>query len=1429
MFLRRLFSVGSAALVLAGAILANVFLPFLQPQIQQVQAQEQVLALGNSRIGPNEAQVNPPISDKVAGLPVVILLQATQPGYWESKIQSYGSATPLVIRITEVNVKNAHLDWGAIGRNLGAVLVQTGKQDSIVVFGNELNNLDREWLSRTAPSSPAEVSPQEVIVAAQNYAQMYEAFELGVTQGAGEGARVAPAPPDMANPMYPWRDWVTPILPSYSGANTVVMNVYEKAEATIDSQISGYQELLTQGSVVKSPDFLTEVGIDPAITDLTQHVQFLNTYQPPGLGAATLVPNHCRAGGWGNGANLDDWLFYVRGQLYDKDGNLVDPGTCGKNTVVASGNPVFLYPDPNAELSNFQAELDMYLANSQAYCAPPQIFWPTYPENQSPPVVIGGNTIGPGDYPPVAVQETTSLQSLSFPLFRSDQGGVSVESDLSRVEPDQTLADAIRQNSRVDSAPQFYLSTPKTQCTSAARYLQQVRNLCIQDGFDVTDVNNPELTDCGANLSVKLINGEYKTLLQLSSNEYLPNENVCQNYSLDDLPKNTPRAQAVQAITPYTPKVFKMGFYVQHSMLSGTQDQGFWGNTMLNNMEQLVAWFTGRTLGPGIPEPQERVDVIPIWYHAGLTASEYDTNQLTPYSIDLRDYSTDASIQVKDFDPVLRTSLKNVAQQTGSEIDPRTTEVAVPLKDPSNYAGPLWQTYAFVLPQHVQDEIALRRLQVVYQNYYLLQFMRDSYFGVAHLLPRQTLADGLGSDIITKLRLDEENFWKTDQYVLPFACVVGAGGPTDPAFQACARFRETTASTVGFDGLPLSQTYAEIGSGFPEPVAISQREQLDLLKKSLVARINAGVQVTEAYQPDQVNRLSGPNSVREIGAGCQVDQANIRRGIEGTANTITSSALQPLDAPDEEPATPRTFVTDLVNNITAKVWGARSEKGDPHLTNRTTSSYLILPDEALAIETLQSYVAGMFLSPEMYQHILSGESETYPFAEEWEQLMQNADMTDAAELKLSSFLRTSGPARSVVGEEDGFILAKTVNYAPLDCEVVDGVTICQCGDRVGEGPPIWYTLAEFEALPQRTTTCQEYEEVDRRVVNVLGNQQGKTPDTGISVPGNTLALGEYLRRLAFTPAHLQKNAVYTGLEDFYRGLSEQATGKPFFAGLSDYFTTLINGISDLYKPKSGQQCNALYVSHSEAQQMAEPMLTLLQNKAFAQHMATSVFGSGKRRIFDSCGGNPSCMQFITDTLVSTPICDGQTYINPLLAYGIAMNEETNGLKEGNGWHFGCNTTAFTQYNSGAQYSGKACTTKTASGTEVINPLLVAEFSQFTNQQIVNQCVDVPGGGDADPAARRNNTPEDGFACFISVSHYLCSVGRNDAQALTAYGYIAAEGASPITPVNRIDDFTTLASRQLGKTLPDTSANREAIRLLNQYSLTLKQRLNSCGS
>src|SRR5690606_16423084 len=128
----------------------------------------------------------------------------------------------------------------------------------------------------------------------------------------------------------------------------------------------------------------------------------------------------------------------------------------------------------------------------------------------------------------------------------------------------------------------------------------------------------------------------------------------------------------------------------------------------------------------------------------------------------------------------------------------------------------------------------------------------------------------------------------------------------------------------------------------------------------------------------------GPLSKRFIGT-CAVDQDNTKYGVQETSTGIGQDAIQPLGESDDEERAP---MSGFVNLIRAKIIGGLRLGETKFQNDRTSRTYIILPDESMDIEIMQSYLAPMFLSPEMYESLMSGENTQFPFLEEWLQRLQ---------------------------------------------------------------------------------------------------------------------------------------------------------------------------------------------------------------------------------------------------------------------------------------------------------------------------------------------------------------------------------------------------------------------------------------------------------
>jgi hypothetical protein len=1024
--------------------------------------------------------------------------------------------------------------------------------------------------------------------------------------------------------------------------------------------------------------------------------------------------------------------------------------------------PLFIFPQ-TTDINEWRK----YLANTHAYCAPTQVNWPklegtgptlvrciSAPQSSIDPLETGRaddgspTMCGPGEYPVVEYQEQYNLTNVSFPLFRDQDGDISIESDLSRVDPNMTIVDALRDDRRSDYAPQFYLSSPQLQCLNAVRYVKYVNDLCQEYEKDPTK--------CPA-----------KDKIYLADNKEMPweqaegflTEERCENFT-EELENDTLTAQLVRSVTPQTPRVFKMGFLVQHNIMFDSKHPL---KTAQYLMKMLAAWLTD---DPDIPDPRmgEKMTVVPVWYQSGITTSEYTPDQVRSYPID--------------------------------PTNPKETEEVNINND--NFSGPLWKTYQPVLPLETQKRIFSEKATIVKEFYRLIQEFEK--------------ITGPFQDYTVKFRNKE--------YVAP-------GILYCDGWQCLPCTRNGSAAECSPEELQyLNDFVASFPEDYQEKLRTSggttlNRDFIRGLHTLIVARLNSGIQKTWPYTrgsaPFADQAGFGPFSAPVFNPvevpGCHIDQENKTLGESEQSSSLAYDALQKLetdpepgDPPKPEPFVPANLISTITNVFTGKIfWTSRDARENQY---HTSHSYLILPDEAIDIDVAQAYITPMFLSPEMYESIMKGENEIYP----WKETNPDADY-------LSVHMRTSGYERQYFSEEKGYAKykEKTTVYA---CTPIPGGSIaapcsCNTGQIIGtsEREQDWeeYPTTKTGQDPQAPYCIQtSYELVEKSTVRVQGNQEGTDPETNIEVPGKTTALHEFLRRMAFTPHYLIQQ--YEGLEKFYGGsgsklLQEELTG----AELSEYFKTLITYLKETFKEAPAGLCNALYLSKADADAYGALMREMFASEDFVQYLR-----DGKNpSLLDKCGSN-SCIDFLSVTAANTPVGNGKLYLNPLVLLAVAL-EENGRSREGIAWHYSCNTTAYTKYDLAAKYDGLACTVKTGSGNTVMNPVLVARTNQqfFGEPQIQQICAP---GGEKDDNANRNNVFIDGYGCFMAVMQSQFRFGNNDRQSLQNYGY----SNPPETMYLRLQEIATEFRRYNGKDYDPDLEQR-----FRDASERIKANLQSC--
>ena len=311
--MRRNWFIGLLFVLLAVVVSAKVWAQFGAPRFSSAQLSS------SSNIGPHAAVFDPVGNADVANMvgskangqvPMTVMVGIGAPTTEIDNIFSAVSATSgtnFIVRITGVNQALAQNPQPAIdlATNLKNSSLPAG---TLIVFGNELNNLDKEW------QSCATACPGQEAAAGSAYRALFQTFAGALV---GEGLLAIPAPPDMYNSVYSWQDFVNAASPIYSGQ--LVANVYELPDGG-GAGLDLYKQL--PGTVIA----FTEYGPHPSKT-LQEHVDFLqNATLPSGIRfATTLIPNKCDPN---YEQGTDQYIYYVDGELYDINGNRLDPADC---------------------------------------------------------------------------------------------------------------------------------------------------------------------------------------------------------------------------------------------------------------------------------------------------------------------------------------------------------------------------------------------------------------------------------------------------------------------------------------------------------------------------------------------------------------------------------------------------------------------------------------------------------------------------------------------------------------------------------------------------------------------------------------------------------------------------------------------------------------------------------------------------------------------------------------------------------------------------------------------------------------------------------------------------------------------------------------------------------------------------------------------
>ncbi len=1054
-------------------------------------------------------------------------------------------------------------------------------------------------------------------------------------------------------------------------------------------------------------------------------------------------------------------------QVY-ADGDEVTDLLCEEEAEL-SEKPVFIYPRTTEEI-------EKYVANAQVYCAPPQIYQPIEPAikpilpncfeagDQAPgpeydaKIVRVAGQCNETQYPTIHAKETLDLFDMSFPLFRSDFGGVSIEADLSKTDPEETILTALQKGGRPNYAPRFYLSSPEIQCLSAVRYIKYVQRLCSEwnPGADPAA--------CSANALVTLPDGSEQRLFELAGT--LGSEAVCRKFS-DEAARNTRRAQIVSSIQPFTPKVFKMGFIVQHIWLYGAK-YPLLGQFLT---QQIAAWFSGTEDQPGFGvSGGEKLVVVPVWYNSGLTPNEYDQTQFRPYS-----------------------------------IDPTTIKDPIQVKEqPTNFAGSVWRTYAQLLPDYVQKSIATDRLKTVDENYELTQ---------------QIVGGNLIGQPAYSLTYDDE--------VVKDASTPPITECSTPSDCLCLKKDKEDKTCQNETYEDLQKAFPE---GFEPDNAYLEQLKLQLVAR-VNAGIQESVPYPTAQETiNGTNPEAGPLSERSFNR-CEVDPENKKFGQVEEAQDIVSYALQQLSEVVAEPSVEgaKKAITEVITRISGKImvqnYNPPIEERQQRAYLVLPDEALNIDIEQAYVTPMflspEMYASIMKGENPIYPFNLDEDGNPKP-TEDQQPLSAflrtlgltrkvKSDNLEGYAQKMTTIYAAACVSPLI---HTGCTCSSTIIYQDVDPPWVEyDPNFASMQPTPANGcrkeEYIQTSLVDLQgAEPGKSPNANPQTPGQLAALNEFLRRQVFTPG--------------YLQNFQVYPG-LEKyyqGVGATGPKPGVRGLTrdlEQA-----LKDLSAYFQALVENINLTYaSAKPVQTCDLLYVSQEEATRFGQHLLAAIRKPEIWDWLKETYTGANP---FGDCGGL-TCPEFIVQTTTSVPVGAGSLYINPLVAYVIAHSE--GGPTGGLGFAYGCGIPAFDTYKPAATLDGVACTVETAGGAEVLHPVFAAKYGPAyqTGAVVADTCIDERAGR----TTSTNNTPEDGLACFIAYSQGSYVLGNNDVQMFNGYGASSTHGAYIRAQLDLLDELATQVTRAAKATGTYDAEVEAAQQQLRDDAVLLRQRIGNCRS
>jgi hypothetical protein len=397
---------------------------------------------------------------------------------------------------------------------------------TIVMFGNELNNLQKEYCYSTDKGHP-----EIAYDAGKDYAQLLKIFAAALDHGPDKKYLLAPTSIDPNNPDYSGKEFANGILEAkgYDVVDVLAQSVFDVAPAPdlaadipplmlpgekLNLSTWRYFEKISGKKMVHFNGW----GANPDNSSLRQQVDFyLNTPLPDGIeSAATLIANTC-PGHTGNAGS--DWLFYIKGKVFDLDGNEIDPDPekkCSK--TLSSPHGLYIYPgidDQKTFLDQVKMASTYMMTCANPYSFSGKIDNEDAITKKTDNTYVSYNLQCPGDpgstnclIPNVFGKLSINQAQTTIPLFRFDKAKVpnpdsplrryddlegffgGKYAPLSKAENDQinqTLANGTTQK----------LSALSLQCSQTLEFLRSIKYACDNTPPNPAPLNSVTATHAG--------------------------------------------------------------------------------------------------------------------------------------------------------------------------------------------------------------------------------------------------------------------------------------------------------------------------------------------------------------------------------------------------------------------------------------------------------------------------------------------------------------------------------------------------------------------------------------------------------------------------------------------------------------------------------------------------------------------------------------------------------------------------------------------------------------------------------------------------------------------------------------------------------------------------------------------------------------------